>query len=92
MNEQMALLQKVNAYAFAAHEWNLYLDTHPSDKEGIKMFHKIAEQAEKYKTEYSEKFEPLTPHDATNPDFWNWIDEPWPWDTYSDGTTINLGR
>ena len=41
MNERTMLLRKLDAYAFAAYDWNLYLDTHPDDKDAIAMFHKM---------------------------------------------------
>ena len=35
MNNKNALLNKINAYCFAAYDWNLYLDTHPGDVQAI---------------------------------------------------------
>ena len=45
MSERSELYRKLNAYAFAAYDWNLYLDTHPEDKDAIAMFHKMADKA-----------------------------------------------
>lgn len=82
MNERTTLLKKVDAFAFAAFEWNLYLDTHPHDKDGIMMFHRMVEQANKYKEEFEAKFGPLTAQNSKSTDCWDWIEDPWPWDTY----------
>lgn len=80
MDEKNVLLKKLSAYAFAAYDWNLYLDTHPEDTDGIKMFHKMTDKAKELKKEFNEKFGPLTAADSANSDFWNWIDNPWPWE------------
>lgn len=82
MNERSALLKKANAFAFAAHEWNLYLDTHPTDTDGIMMFKRMTEQAKKYRKEFEAKFGPIEVSASNNPDCWEWLENPWPWDTY----------
>ena len=46
MSEREKLLNTLRAYSFAAYEWNLYLDTHPNDKQGIAMHRKMSERAE----------------------------------------------
>ena len=70
MSEREKLLNTLRAYSFAGYEWNLYLDTHPNDKQGIAMHTK----------EYQRKYGPLTASAVTNPNCWDWIEEPWPWD------------
>lgn len=82
MTEREKLLKQVMAYTFSAIEWNLYLNTHPDDKDGIAMFKKMAEKVNELRKEYSEKYEPLTASEVQNPTFWEWIEEPWPWDKY----------
>ena len=67
MSEREKLLNMLRAYSFAAYEWNLYLDTHPNDKQGIAMHRKMADG-------------PLTASAVTNQNCWDWIEEPWPWD------------
>lgn len=80
MNEQNALLNKLNAYAFAAYDWNLYLDTHPNDKDAIAMFRKMVNRAAELRDEYQKKYGPLTADASMDSNRWNWIDNPWPWD------------
>lgn len=82
MTEREKLLKQIKAYVFAAVEWNLFLDTHPYDSEAIAMFHKMTNMAEELKKEYLSKYEPLTAADSKNPKYWEWIEEPWPWDKY----------
>ena len=80
MNERAELLKKLNAYAFAAYDWNLYLDTHPTDRDGIAMFRKMADRAEELKREFESKYGPLTAEKSMDPDAWTWINDPWPWE------------
>ena len=78
MSERAALLRKLNAYAFAAYDWNLYLDTHPDDTDAIAMFHKMANKANMLKQEFEAKFGPLTAEASQDMERWNWLDDPWP--------------
>ena len=82
MDERMELLKKYNAYAFAAYDWNLYLDTHPNDKDAIAMFKKMVDKAKELRSEYQAKYGPLTAEASTDSERWNWIDKPWPWDNF----------
>lgn len=82
MDERSKLLKRYNAYAFAAYDWNLYLDTHPNDKGAIAMFRKMADKAKTLKEEYQAKYGPLTADASTDTERWNWIDNPWPWDNF----------
>lgn len=79
MTEREALLRKIQEYAFAAYEWNLYLDTHPSDSAAIAQFKKMSGAAERLTKEYEEKYGPMTAAGARDDECWDWIEEPWPW-------------
>lgn len=79
MNQQAELLTKVDAYSFAAHDLNLYLDTHPNDQEMIELFKEYVQDKERSIKEYETKFGPLFVDDSmTYP--WAWNDLPWPWE------------
>lgn len=80
MNERTMMLKKIQAYCFAAYDWNLYLDTHPDDKNAIKMYHKMTERAETLKAEFQSKYGPLSANSSKNMDRWDWLDDPWPWE------------
>lgn len=82
MTEREKLLKEIMAYNFAAIEWNLFLDTHPYDKEAIAMFHKMTEKTKELRKEFLAKYEPLKASESMNPNYWEWIEEPWPWDKY----------
>ncbi|MBQ4145481.1 MAG: spore coat protein CotJB [Clostridia bacterium] len=80
MNDRATLLKKIAAYAFAAYDWNLYLDTHPDDKDAIAMFHRMNDKATALKMEFESKYGPLTASASNDPDHWDWISSPWPWE------------
>ena len=77
---QKELLNLISAYAFAEKEWNLYLDTHPTEKDALKKHREMAEKAKKFIKEYEENYGPLTPMSAVNEECFSWICEPWPWE------------
>ena len=73
------LMKRINAYGLAVNDWNLYLDTHPNDKMGIKMYHDNAAKLKMLVSEFEAKFGPLSAVNSMNPDRWDWVDDPWPW-------------
>ncbi len=75
--EKLLELQKYN---FAAYDMLLYLDTHPNDKKGFKMFKELVEKFKKLKHEYEEAFGPLEPYSAARFGTFKWLEEPWPWE------------
>ena len=79
MNERNSLMKEIMAYNFAAHDWNLYLNTHPNDRMGLEMFKKMAEKAKMLKKQYVEKFGPIVAEDVNSTDEWTWVCDPWPW-------------
>lgn len=81
MNEQAELLTKVDAYCFAAHDLNLYLDTHPYDKDMLNLFKELSQDSNVALKEYESKFGPLFA--GSSVEFpWSWNNSPWPWDNY----------
>ena len=79
MNERNALMKEIMAYCFAAHDWNLYLDTHPTDRMALEMFRKMADKASNLKAQYVEKYGPIVAEDVNSTEGWTWICDPWPW-------------
>ena len=80
MSEREALLKKLSAYAFAAYDWNLYLDTHPDDEQAIKIFRSMSDKANELCNEFESKFGPITAESTPISDTWTWLNNPWPWD------------
>ncbi|MDP4151957.1 MAG: spore coat protein CotJB [Bacillota bacterium] len=79
-NRQESLLRKIQEYEFYAIDLNLYLDTHPTDKRALRMFKETVEKSKQLESEYVENYGPLKASDATNKDYWTWIESPWPWE------------
>jgi len=78
-NEEEDLLTYIDAYSFAAHEMNLYLDNNPNDRDMIEAFKKYTNEANKYINEYEKKYGPLFV-DASTTYPWAWNESPWPWE------------
>lgn len=74
------LLEEMQAIDFVIVELNLYLDTHPNDIEAIKQFNEFTKKSMKLKTQFEERFGPLTNFGRSYVKYpFNWIDTPWPW-------------
>ena len=73
------LLYQIAAYDFKVVDLNLYLDTHPYDMQAIMLFNEAKYNAMALRNIYECNYGPLTA--GTNcPNYWNWLDSPWPWD------------
>lgn len=77
-NEKENLLMYIDAYSFATHDINLYLDNNPNDKELFNVFMFFNDQKNNLINEYNQKYGPLFVSDSSYP--WNWINSPWPWE------------
>lgn len=55
------LLYRIQAYSFAAHDLNLYLDIHPNDKDVFALYNNYIIKAEELKKEYQNTYGPLYP-------------------------------
>ena len=81
MNEQAQMLTTIDALCFSAHDLNLYLDTHPNDRDMIQLFNQYRMQSEQIINEYENRFGPLTiSSNALNRYPWTWDNMPWPWE------------
>ncbi|HEY8392653.1 MAG TPA: spore coat protein CotJB [Capillibacterium sp.] len=77
--ERLALLKELMALEFTALEFNLYLDTHPTDQRALMEFNAILPQLKAVKQKYQERYGPLTAEEPSSYP-WQWINEPWPWE------------
>ena len=80
--QQMSMLIKVQEMGFVALELNLYLDTHPCDKDALNDFNCAVEMLRKYKQAYEQEFGPLLSSGMSGyaKETWQWIENPWPWE------------
>lgn len=73
-------LSELQAICFAAHEIELYLDTHKDDAEAFQMFKTFLALKQEAKERYVKRFGALFTEDLINFDSFSWIEDPWPWD------------
>jgi spore coat protein JB len=78
MGELMAL-------GFVIKELNLYLDTHPKDKEALDMLKSLNKLMQEGQERFIEMFGPQTIMDITSGDEYSWINDPWPWEYSGKG-------
>lgn len=78
-NDREAKLYNVMCYTHAITDMNLYLDTHPEDRNALNYLKELIMEEEKAKKEYVMSYGPLNVCD-TKGDKFNWIDSPWSWE------------
>lgn len=84
---QAQLLNYIDEVSFAAYDAVLFLDTHCSDCEALAYCREMISLREDAKAVYVRRFGPLT-IDCTNDcesSRWEWIMQPWPWESMSKG-------
>ena len=74
------MLKELTALDFYAVDLQLYLDTHPNDREALGKYNAVVEEANTLRREYEKLFGPLTSFRSTSKCPWQWIDDPWPWE------------
>jgi spore coat protein JB len=77
-NRQSAM-KNLMAADFVAYELQLYLDTHPNDKEAMEKYTDAVSKAAVLRTEYENQFGPITAASAAGKLPWQWITSPWNW-------------
>lgn len=72
-------LAEVMALCFVSHELQLYLDTHPSDKDAFSTLQQMLKLTAEAKRRYTKMYGPLCPADLADSERFDWLDAPWPW-------------
>lgn len=78
--DQLEMLKQIQALQFTAVDFNLYLDTHPSDQRALADYANTVREMEQLKTVYTRNYGPLLPTDNLCEPCWRWIEELWPWE------------
>ncbi len=73
------MLRELSAMDFYTVDLQLYLDTHPNDREALNKYNAVANEANRLRREYESMYGPLTSFRSTSKYPWQWIDNPWPW-------------
>lgn len=71
---------QLQSLSFAMTELGLYLDTHRTDTEALKLFQSYKELYDELMNSYDEKYGPLTMAEAGRKGEYDWTNNPWPWD------------
>jgi len=79
MNKHL-LLKRILELDFVAVDLQLYLNTHPGDKEALYKFNLTVTQAQMLRQEYEKMCGPLCSYRSPSGYPWQWINNPWPWD------------
>lgn len=80
-SEKQMMLYDIQKVSFAAHDLNLYLDTHPFDTNYINLYNEYNKEAKRLTNLYEQKYGPIDLSDDVGLSMtpWSWINEPWPW-------------
>ena len=74
------MLEWVQMLCFCVTDMQLYLDTHPDDKEAFAYFKEAVEMYEKAKRKFEEQYGPLTATASAKCEQYAWADMPLPWE------------
>jgi spore coat protein JB len=73
------MLWQMTADQFAAFDVQLYLDTHPYDRNALNLFNKYQRSYQRAKREFENMHGPLSA-DTAEHHSWRWVESPWPWE------------
>ena len=79
--ERQRMLLEVQKYGFAMWDLNLYLNTHPTDRNTMRLFEQYRNSYKKAKRDYESRYGALCFEDTkTDSGYWEWNRSPWPWE------------
>lgn len=80
-NERQRMLLEVQKYGFAMWDLNLYLNTHPTDRNVMMLFDQYRNSYKRSIEDYQNKYGALSVKDTNaNGGYWAWNRSPWPWE------------
>ena len=80
MYEKQELLAKLRELDFALVETNLYLNSYPDSAQGLSYFQQLLEERKRLVAAFEQNYGPLTAGGNRNPNRWDWVNGPWPWE------------
>lgn len=73
-------LEEIQAFDFVLTELNLYLDTHPTDKQALEQYNVIGVHRKQLVDRFEKEFGPMKNFGQSCSRFpFEWIKTPWPW-------------
>ena len=80
-DEREKRLFEIQSICFAAHELNLFLDTHPDNQSMLALFNDYMRKEKELTKEYERMYGPLTVDSIDdNENIFKWVEEKWPWE------------
>ena len=77
---KMELKKQIAAVHMMLEDLQLYLNTHPSDRNALAKRNGYSKQMRMLKDEYDRCFDMISQDDSLSTYPWEWIEEPWPWE------------
>lgn len=80
-NSAKEALRRIQELTFAAYDLQLYLDTHPHDREALELFAQISATADSAMMDYENKYGPLRAGNTKGGVPFRWVADEynWPW-------------
>ncbi|MGN0666379.1 MAG: spore coat protein CotJB [Huintestinicola sp.] len=74
------LLNAIQMYDFYLYELQLYLDTHPTCRNGLNAFKRYKELRAQAVSAYNQRYGPITALESDCDNQFSWAAGPWPWE------------
>ena len=79
MDSKQKLMNHITLSSFGINDLNLFLNTHPHDKQALELYQQYKKIRKDAMTRHTENYGPLTPYDSMDTACWTWVEGPWPW-------------
>ena len=80
-NSKMGLLHDITVVGFVLYDLKLYLDTHPTDQNGLDYYNHYNKIYAQMRKEYALRYSPLTAnHYERMNNEWTWVTQKMPWE------------
>lgn len=80
MEDKRTIKRELSQVSFAMDDLRLFLDTHNDCCEALEMYNQLREKRDSIVKKYEACIGPVNFYDAGGTDFWNWVEQPWPWE------------
>ena len=96
--QESAMLEQIQQISFVLDDLRLFLDTHPENKDGLKLFREYALKRRNLLTGFAVKYYPLTPDcmaglcEEEKHLNWCWTSGPAPWEGCSGNNSTLFGE
>jgi spore coat protein JB len=77
---KMELTKQIAAVHMMLEDLQLYLNTHPTDRNALAKRNGYVKELKMLKDEYNKCFGMISQDDSFSAYPWQWIEEPWPWE------------